>query len=102
MPPLAAKPGNHDRTTLLYTTGVNVTASYAWAYFPEMVKVVLRGKTVTITRYDRPIADLAPSKQALKPARRFGTLKGKIKIIDPNWAAPMTVAEADAFIEGRY
>ena len=102
MPPLAAQPGNHDRTTLLYNNGVNVTASYARAHLPELLKAVQRGKTVTISRYDRPIADLAPSKQALKPARRFGTLKGKIKIIDPNWAAPMTVAEADAFIEGRY
>lgn len=46
---------------------------------PELLKAVQRGKD-----------------------RRFGTLKGKVKIIDPNWAAPMTVAEADAFIEGRY
>jgi hypothetical protein len=51
---------------------------------------------------NRPIADLTPSKRALEPPRKFGTLKGKAKIIDPNWAAPMTDAEADAFIEGRY
>src|ERR1039457_61630 len=102
MPPPAAPTKNHDRSTLLDKNGGDVTASYARAHLPELLKAVQRGKTVTISRYDRPIADLAPSKQALKPARRFGTLKGKIKIIDPNWAAPMTVAEADAFIEGRY
>jgi prevent-host-death family protein len=89
-------------TTLLYNSGVKVTASYARAHLPELLKAVQRGKTVTISRYNRPIADLAPSKQAQKPARRFGTLKGNVKIFDPNWAAPMTNDEADAFIEGRY
>lgn len=69
---------------------------------PELLKAVQRGKTITISRYGQPIADLAPSKQALKPPREFGTLKGKVKIIDPNWAAPMNNAEVDEFIEGRY
>lgn len=69
---------------------------------PELLKAVQRGKTITISRYDQPIADLAPSKQARKPPRKFGTLKGKIKIIDPNWAAPMTSGEVEAFLEGRY
>jgi antitoxin (DNA-binding transcriptional repressor) of toxin-antitoxin stability system len=57
---------------------------------------------VEVKANNRPIADLTPSKRAPKPPRKFGTLKGKAKIIDPNWAAPMTNAEADAFIEGRY
>lgn len=81
---------------------MNVSASYARAHLPELLKAVQHGKTVTILRYDRPIADLAPSKQAVKPARKFGTLKGKVKIVDPDWAAPMTNAEVDAFIERRY
>jgi antitoxin (DNA-binding transcriptional repressor) of toxin-antitoxin stability system len=87
---------------MLYNNGVKVTASYARAHLPELLKAVQRGKTITISRYDQPIADLAPSKQALKPPRKFGTLKGKVKIVDPSWAAPMTNAEVDAFIEGRY
>jgi prevent-host-death family protein len=81
---------------------VNATVSYARAHLPELLRAVQRGKTVTISRYGRPIADLAPSKQAVKPPRKFGTLKGKARIIDPNWAAPMTAAEVDAFVEGRY
>lgn len=81
---------------------MNVTASYARAHLPELLKAVQRGKTVTISRYDRPIADLSPSKQARKPPRKFGTLKGRVKIVDPNWAAPMSNAEVHAFIEGRY
>jgi antitoxin (DNA-binding transcriptional repressor) of toxin-antitoxin stability system len=85
----------------LYNKNVNVSASYARAHLPELLKAVQRGRTVTISRYDQPIADLAPSKQVPKPARKFGTLKGKVKVIDPNWAAPMTAAQVDAFIEGR-
>ncbi|MGC9947905.1 MAG: type II toxin-antitoxin system prevent-host-death family antitoxin [Bryobacteraceae bacterium] len=81
---------------------MTVTASYARTHLPELLKAVQRGKTITILRYDKPIADLAPSKQALKPVRKFGTLKGKVKIVDPNWAAPLTAAEADEFIEGHY
>jgi hypothetical protein len=37
----------------------------------------------------------------VKPTRKFGILKGKIKIIDPRWAAPMTRARLDEFLEGR-
>jgi prevent-host-death family protein len=80
----------------------HVTVSYARAHLSGLLKAVQRGKTVTISRHGRPIADLAPSKQAPKHTRTFGTLKGKAKIVDPNWAAPMTSTEVDAFVEGRY
>jgi hypothetical protein len=40
--------------------------------------------------------------QGERKAPEFGTLKGKIKIFDPDWARPMTDEEVDAFIEGRY
>ena len=80
---------------------MNVTASYAKAKLPELLKAVERGQTITICRYNKPVAELAPVKPVRKP-RKFGTLKGKVKIIDPNWAAPMTDEEVDAFLEGRY
>ena len=34
--------------------------------------------------------------------RKFGTLKGQIKIIDPDWWRTMTDEEVEAFVEGRY
>lgn len=46
-----------------------------------------------VTAYD-PTVDLVPDKQALEAPRKFGTLKGKIKIVDPNWAAPGNRVEA--------
>jgi len=32
--------------------------------------------------------------------RKLGTLKGKIRIVDPDWWKPMTPEDVDAFIEG--
>jgi hypothetical protein len=33
---------------------------------------------------------------------RFGTLKGRITINDPDWWKPMSEEEVAAFLEGRY
>ena len=33
---------------------------------------------------------------------QFGTLKGRIRINDPDWWKPMTDEEVAAFLEGRY
>jgi hypothetical protein len=30
------------------------------------------------------------------------TLRGKIKVLDPDWWKPMTDDEVEAFLEGRY
>jgi antitoxin (DNA-binding transcriptional repressor) of toxin-antitoxin stability system len=83
-------------------TIMTVSSAYAKANLPELLKAVERGETVTILRYKTPIADIVPSKDAVKVAPKFGTGKGKVKILDPNWASPMTNADADAFLEGRY
>jgi antitoxin (DNA-binding transcriptional repressor) of toxin-antitoxin stability system len=79
---------------------VRVSSAYAKANLPELLKAVERGETVTILRYKTPVADIVPSKEAGRPVPKFGTGKGKAKIIDFNWAAPMTDEEADAFLEG--
>ena len=85
---------------MLYNSRVNVTASYAKANLPGLLKAVQQGKRVTISRYNKPVAELVPPEPARRP-RKFGTLKGKIKIIDPDWAAPMTEDELDEFLAGR-
>ena len=79
-----------------------VTAAFAKANLPDLLKAIEKGESVTISRYNKPIADLVPSLKAVKPARKFGTLKGKIKQIDPHCWDAMTDEEVDAFIEGRY
>lgn len=80
---------------------MRVTAAYAKANLPELLKAVERGETVTILRYNSPIADLVPSRDVMKPAPKFGTGRGKVKVLDPNWALPMTDDEVDTFLEGR-
>jgi hypothetical protein len=44
----------------------------------------------------------AHASETEKPVRRFGTGKGRVRIIDPHWADPMTDEEVEAFVEGRY
>ena len=77
-----------------------VTAAYAKANLPELLAAVSQGESVTISRYNKPVADLVPSQRAVKPSPKFGTLGGKIKLLDPHCFDPMTDAEVDAFIEG--
>ena len=81
---------------------MTVTAAYAKANLPELLKAVERGETVTISRYNKPIADLVPSKGASKPARVFGSGKGKVIIHDPHWAEPLSDEEYEDFLQGRY
>jgi hypothetical protein len=37
-----------------------------------------------------------------KAKRKFGTGKGKVRILDPHCFNPTTDVEVDAFLEGRY
>jgi antitoxin (DNA-binding transcriptional repressor) of toxin-antitoxin stability system len=79
-----------------------VSAAYAKANFPSLLKEAEAGNTIIVSRYKKPVAILSPVARPEKPVRRFGTGKGRIRIIDPNWADPMTDEEVDAFLEGRY
>jgi hypothetical protein len=53
-------------------------------------------------RYKKPVAELGPSPVAEKPKPKFGTLKGKAILYDPNAFKPMTDEEVDDFIDERY
>lgn len=69
---------------------------------PELIKAVENGQAVTICRRGAPVVDIVRTKTTHRAAPRFGTLKGKIKINDPDWWKPMTEEEAEAFLDGRY
>ena len=82
---------------------MEVTAAYAKANLPELLKAVQRGEKVSVSRYNRPVADLVPASKAQKPSPKFGTGKGKVEIIDPNWdKAIETEEELEAFLKGRF
>ena len=81
---------------------MKVSVADAKNKLPELIKAVENGETVTICRRGVPTVDIVRTKVATRKRPKLGTLRNKIKIIDPNWWKPMTEEEVDAFIEGRY
>jgi prevent-host-death family protein len=81
---------------------MKVSVANAKNKLPELIKAVEKGEAVTICRRGVPVVDLVPTKAATGKKPRFGTLRGRIIIHDPDWWKPMTDEEAEAFIEGRY
>jgi prevent-host-death family protein len=79
-----------------------VSAAYAKANLPKLLKDVEKGKSIVISRYKKPIAVISPAPAAEKFGPRFGTGKGRVRLIDPHAFDPMTDEEVDAFVEGRY
>ncbi len=81
-----------------------VSAAYAKANLPKLLKEASKGKSTIVVRYKKPVAMIVPAPDAKpeKPVRRMGTGKGRIRILDPHWADPMTDEEVDAMLEGRY
>jgi prevent-host-death family protein len=80
---------------------MKVSVAEAKNKLTQLIHAVERGERVTICRRGCPVADLVRTETAERPAPKFGTLKGVIKV-DPRAFEPMTDEEVDAFIEGRY
>ena len=55
-----------------------VTVHFAKTHLSRLLARVEAGETVVIARGDKPVAKLSPA--APRPKRRFGRLKGKIRI----------------------
>lgn len=81
---------------------MQVNVAEAKNKLPELIRAVEDGERVTICRRGVPVADIVRTKEPSRKKRKFGTLRGKIRIHDPDWWKPMTDEEVEAFIEGRY
>jgi antitoxin (DNA-binding transcriptional repressor) of toxin-antitoxin stability system len=79
-----------------------VSAAYAKANLPKLLKDAEKGKSVVIARYKKPVAMIVPAPVTDDRRPKFGTGKGQVRLIDPRAFDPMTDEEADAFVEGRY
>ena len=79
---------------------VNITK--AKKRLPELIKAVENGELVTICRRGTPVVNLVRTTAPSRHKPKFGTMKDKIIIHDPNWWKPMTEDETNAFLEGRY
>jgi len=64
---------------------MHVSVAEAKNELPELIKTVEGGETVTICRRGVPVVDVVRTKQSNGKKRTLGTLKGRIKIIDPGW-----------------
>jgi prevent-host-death family protein len=81
---------------------MQVNVADAKNYLPKLIKAVEGGESVTICRRGAPVVDIVRTRELSHKARRFGTLKGKVHVSDPNWWKPMKDKELNAFMEGRY
>jgi prevent-host-death family protein len=68
---------------------------------PELIKAVEDGETVTICRRGVPVVDVVRTKEPTRKARKLGTLKGQIQVLDPDWSKPMSDREVEDFLAGR-
>jgi prevent-host-death family protein len=80
---------------------MQVSVADAKNKLPELIKAVEDGEAVTICRRGVPVVDLVPTKTSTGEKPKFGTLKGRIVINDPEWWKPMSDEEAEAFLDGR-
>lgn len=85
-----------------YNVPMQVSVADAKNKLTELIKAVEDGESVTICRRGVPVVDIVRTKRPPHKKRKLGTMKGRIKIIDPDWWKPMTDEEVDDFVEGRY
>lgn len=81
---------------------MKVSVADAKNKLPELIKAAENGERITICRRGKPVADLVRTAKSSEKKLKFGTLRSKVIIHDPDWWKPMTNEEVDAFIEGRY
>jgi len=81
---------------------MKVSVADAKNKLPELIKAVEDGEAVTICRRGTPVVDIVRTARGKREKPRFGTLKNKVVIHDPDWWKPMSDEEAEAFVEGRY
>jgi antitoxin (DNA-binding transcriptional repressor) of toxin-antitoxin stability system len=80
---------------------MKVSVAEAKNRLPKLIKAVENGASVTICRRGTPVADLVRTMKAGPEKPKFGTLKGKVTALDPDWWKPMTDDEVAALLDGR-
>lgn len=73
---------------------MKVSVAEAKNRLTQLLQQVEKGERVTICRHGTPIADLIPATAIDRKRRQFGTLSGRIKILDSDWAKPQNDVEA--------
>jgi prevent-host-death family protein len=79
---------------------IRVSVAEAKKRLSELTNAVEGGESVTICRRCVPVAELVPTRESAGKRPKFGTLRGKIVVNDPDWWKPLTERETDALLEG--
>ncbi len=80
--------------------GMKVSVADAKNKLPKLIRAVENGESVTICRRGAPIVDIVRTKRIARKRRTLGTLKGKVRIPDPNWWKPLTDKEVERLHRG--
>ncbi len=73
---------------------MNVSVAEAKNKLTQLLQQVEKGERVTICRHGKPVVDMIPTAESDRRPRQFGTLRDRIKILDPDWAKPQNDVEA--------
>ena len=84
-----------------YIQCMRISVAEAKNRLPEIIRAVENGEPVTICRRGIPVVDLVRTGDSSDEPPRFGTLKGRITINDPDWWKPMSEEEVEAFLDGK-
>ncbi len=79
---------------------MQVSVANAKNKLPELIKAVEDGESVTICRRGVPVVDIVRTEAPTRKKPMFGTLKGKIEILDPDWWKPMSDEEVEDLFGG--
>ena len=80
---------------------MKVSVAEAKNNLPKLIKAVEDGESVTIYRHGTPVVDLVRTTKARTEKPKFGTLKDRVKVVDPDWWKPMSGDDVDALLDGR-
>jgi len=80
---------------------MKVSVADAKNKLPELIKAVEDGEQVTICRRGVPVVDIVRTQKPKREKPKFGTLRGKIQILDPDWWKPMSDKEIEDLFGGE-
>jgi prevent-host-death family protein len=80
---------------------MKVSVAEARNKLTQLIAAVEKGERVTVCRHGKPVVDLVRSEAPSQKTRRIGTLEGKIRFLDPDWANALTAAQVEAFLSGK-
>ena len=83
-----------------YDWAMHVSVAEAKNKLPELIKAVEDGEPVTICRRGTPVVDIVRTTRPNDEKPKFGTLKDKVIVHDPDWWKPMADEDVDGFLDG--